>query len=75
MNNLTFWGYYNELKNEKAEFIKKISQATGRSQRTVYNWLKGIHPVSPEDQKKISDALNIPEADLFSIPKIDSDHR
>lgn len=60
MKILTFWGYYNELKNEKAEFIKKISVATGKSQRTVYNWLNGTHPVSPDDQIKICAALNIP---------------
>lgn len=65
MNNLTFWGYYINLKNEKAEFIKKVADATGKSQRTVYNWLNGTHPISANDQLKIRVALNIPPSDAF----------
>ena len=41
MNNITFQGYYQALKNEKVEFIKTIQALTNVTERTVYNWIAG----------------------------------
>jgi hypothetical protein len=54
ITNLTFKGYYQELKQSQLSFIDSIADACGVTKRTVYNWISGKSPVPPLAQEKIN---------------------
>jgi transcriptional regulator with XRE-family HTH domain len=64
-NNLTFSDYYQELRKESLKFVAEIMKATGKSERTVYNWIKGKNLPKKNDRETISSVLKIPENILF----------
>jgi hypothetical protein len=70
MQNLTFSDYYNKLPNPRKDFIKSISDITGRSPRTIYYWIQGKGSPSDYHRKLISEFLNIPINNLFPAAKI-----
>lgn len=70
-NNLTFSDYYQELRKESLKFVASIMKATGKSERTVYNWIKGSNLPKKKDRETISVLLNIPQDILF--PNLNSE--
>jgi predicted DNA-binding transcriptional regulator AlpA len=65
MEKIAFSSHYENLRNERAEFVKKIMELTGKSERTVYYWISGKVVPTPEDKIKISNFLNSDISDLF----------
>ncbi len=68
---MTFKEYYQKLKEEKRpphparQFILTIAEMTGKTPKTIQQWMSGIYTPSRETQMIISDATGIPLDDLF----------
>lgn len=68
---MTFKEYYLKLKEQKRplhparEFILTIAKITGKTPKTIQQWMSGVYTPSHETQMIISDATGIPLEDLF----------
>lgn len=51
--------------SEKRIMIKKIAEATMKSDLTVYAWIRGDQEPDALTKKAISDVLNMPVDELF----------
>lgn len=65
MQNLTFSDHYNNLPNLRKDFIKKITEITNKSPRTVYYWINGKGNPSETDKQLIAQHLNVHKDVLF----------
>lgn len=54
-----------EVPTPKQEFVRRIANATERSEQTVYNWLRGVFKPDKLCKKAISMELGIPVEILF----------
>lgn len=72
---MTLKEYYGKLKKQKRpphparEFILTIAEKTGKSTKTIQQWMSGIYTPSRETQIIISDATGIPPDELFPAPE------
>lgn len=66
---MVFSDYMNSLSaepiSEKRIMIKKIAEATMKSELTVYAWIRGDQEPDALTKKVISGVLNIPVDELF----------
>ncbi len=68
---MTFKEYYLKLKTEERpphparQFILTIAAATGRSHKTVQQWISGIQMPGQDSMSRISDLTGIPLEELF----------
>jgi transcriptional regulator with XRE-family HTH domain len=65
MKKITFKDYYQNLRNERVEFIKTIQKITGKSERSVYNWISGRQKPKKNSLKAICDYFQTDEETLF----------
>lgn len=71
---MVFSDYMNSLSpkpglSEKREVLKKIADATCKSELTVYAWIRGDQEPDALTKKVISGVLNIPVDELFPANK------
>lgn len=68
---MTFREHYISLKqlerpmHPAKAFILKVASITGKSPKTISQWLSGVQLPSRADRLKISDALGVSSAELF----------
>lgn len=68
---MTFREYYFELRKQPQElppaekFLIAISKLTGRSQKTVKQWVSGCQPVPNHLKRRIAGAMGIEVTELF----------
>ncbi|MBO5445372.1 MAG: helix-turn-helix transcriptional regulator [Muribaculaceae bacterium] len=70
---MNFKEYYKKLKDAKKppspaqQFIITLSAKTGKSQKTVRQWLSGIQIPSGDAKRIISEETGIPAEELFPL--------
>ena len=68
---MTLKEYYQKLKTKERpphparQFILTIAAVTGRSHKTVQQWISGIQTPGKDSMLRISDLTGIPQEELF----------
>jgi transcriptional regulator with XRE-family HTH domain len=62
---LTFLRHYKKLKNERAEFVKQMMILTGKSERTIYFWIKGRQKPQGDSLEKLVKHFDQTPEELF----------
>ena len=68
---MTFKEFYQQLRamerplHPARQFILTLSQKTGKTPKTIQQWMSGVYTPSPESKLIISEETGIPIEELF----------
>lgn len=57
-----------EFRKQRHMTLKDLAQSVGVSIPTIYRWEKGKTPITLDDLRKVSRALNVPITTLWITP-------